>query len=51
MVPCIQQVQIRNYKSIAQISVNLELFTVLVGPNGAGKSNFIDALAFVQECL
>src|SRR3990170_3817861 len=51
MIPCIQQVQIRNYKSIAQISVNLELFTVLVGPNGAGKSNFIDALAFVQECL
>src|SRR3990170_5938633 len=51
MVPCIQQVQIRNYKSIAQISVNLELFTVLVGPNGAGKSNFIDALAFVEECL
>lgn len=51
MIPCIQQVQIRNYKSIAQIAVNLEPFTVLVGPNGAGKSNFIDALAFVQECL
>lgn len=51
MIPCIQQVQIRNYKSIAQVLVNLETFTVFVGPNGAGKSNFIDALAFVQECL
>ncbi len=51
MIPCIAQVQIRNYKSIAQISVNLGSFTVLVGPNGSGKSNFIDALAFVQECL
>lgn len=51
MIPCIQQVQIRNYKSIAQVSVNLETFTVFVGPNGSGKSNFIDALAFVQECL
>lgn len=51
MIGCIQKVQIRNYKSIAQISVNLEPFTVFVGPNGAGKSNFIDALAFVQECL
>lgn len=51
MIPCVQQVQVRNYKSIAQISVNLERFTVLVGPNGSGKSNFIDALAFVQECL
>lgn len=51
MIPSIRQVQIRNYKSIAQISVNLGPFTVLVGPNGSGKSNFIDALAFVQECL
>lgn len=51
MIPRVQQVQIRNYKSILQISVNLEPFTVFVGPNGAGKSNFIDALAFVQECL
>ena len=51
MIPSIRQVQIRNYKSIAQVSVNLEPFTVFVGPNGSGKSNFIDALAFVQECL
>lgn len=51
MIPSIHQVQIKNYKSIAQVSVNLELFTVFVGPNGSGKSNFIDALAFVQECL
>lgn len=51
MVPCIRNVQIRNYKSISQLSVNLETFTVLVGPNGSGKSNFIDALAFVKDCL
>jgi len=51
MIPRIQQVQIKNYKSIAQVSVNLEPFTVFVGPNGSGKSNFIDALSFVQECL
>jgi predicted ATPase len=51
MIPRIRRIQIRNYKSIAQTSVALEPFTVLVGPNGAGKSNFIDALAFVQECL
>ena len=30
---------------------DLEPFTALVGPNGAGKSNFIDALAFIKECL
>jgi predicted ATPase len=29
----------------------LSRFTALVGPNGAGKSNFVEALAFLQECL
>jgi|SRR6185295_318675 len=51
MVPRIRQVQIQNYKSIERAVVDLEPFTVFVGPNGAGKSNFVDALAFVQECL
>ncbi len=51
MIPRIRKVRIRNYKSIAQLKVDLEPFTVLVGPNGAGKSNFIDALSFVKDCL
>ena len=51
MIPRICQVAVRNYKSIAQVVADLEPLTVLVGPNGAGKSNFIDSLAFVQECL
>lgn len=51
MVPHIKKVRIRNYKSIGQLSVNLEPFTALVGPNGSGKSNFIDALSFVKDCL
>lgn len=51
MIPLIKQVSIRNYKSIGKAVVELEPFTAFVGPNGAGKSNFIDALAFVQECL
>jgi len=51
MIPCIRKIRIRNYKSIAQLRVGLEPFTVFVGPNGAGKSNFIDALSFVKDCL
>ena len=51
MPPHIQQAQIKNYKSIGQAVVDLGRFTALVGTNGAGKSNFIDALAFVAECL
>jgi len=51
VIPCITQVQIRNYKSIAKAVIDLEPLTAFVGPNGAGKSNFLDAIAFVQECL
>jgi predicted ATPase len=51
MMPRIRTVQIKNYKSLAAVSVQLEPFTVFVGPNGSGKSNFIDALAFVQESV
>jgi predicted ATPase len=51
VIPRIRRIQVRNYKSLAQVDVTLERLTVLIGPNGSGKSNFIDALAFVQECL
>jgi len=51
VIPRILEVQIRGYRSIAEACVSLEPFTVFVGPNGSGKSNFINALAFVQECL
>jgi len=51
VIPHISEVAVRNYKSIAQISAVLEPLTVFVGPNGSGKSNFIDSLAFLQECL
>lgn len=47
----IVEARVRNYKSIANAVVSLGSFTALVGPNGSGKSNFVDSLAFVQECL
>jgi predicted ATPase len=51
LVGRVREVQIRNYKSIGQATVRLGGLTILVGPNGAGKSNFLDALAFVSDCL
>jgi predicted ATPase len=51
VLPLIRRVEISNYKSIEQAAVDLGPFTAMVGPNGSGKSNFVDALAFVQECL
>lgn len=50
-IPRLRRVHIRNYKSVGQAIVDLRPLTIFVGPNGAGKSNFMDALAFVTECL
>ncbi|MCP4545748.1 MAG: AAA family ATPase, partial [bacterium] len=36
MIPRIRSVQIRNYKSLTDVSVELEPLTILVGPNGVG---------------
>ncbi|WP_437729439.1 N-6 DNA methylase [Sorangium sp. So ce861] len=44
-----RRIELRNYRSIAEASVDLAPFTVLVGPNGSGKSNFADALVFASE--
>ncbi|MGQ9626407.1 MAG: AAA family ATPase [Anaerolineae bacterium] len=43
--------RVKNYRSLADVDVNLGPLTVLVGPNGSGKSNFVDVLRFVSEAL
>lgn len=47
----LKRVVLKNYKSIAECSVQLGPLNFLVGPNGSGKSNFLDALRFVTESL
>jgi predicted ATPase len=42
---------VKNYRSLADVTVELEPLTVLVGYNGAGKSNLIDVLRFTAEIL
>jgi len=44
-----RRVELKNYRSIEKVSVDLAPFTVLVGPNGSGKSNFADALVFARD--
>ncbi len=41
---------IKNFRSLANVSINTECLTVLFGPNGAGKSAFLEALWFVRDC-
>lgn len=47
----LRKVYVRNYKSIGEVEVTLERFTVLIGPNGSGKSNFVDAIRFMRDAL
>ena len=47
----ITHVSVRNYKSLADVDVELGPLTVLVGQNSTGKSNFIDVLHFVSDAL
>lgn len=40
----INRIRIRNFKSLQDVSVELNQFNVLIGQNGAGKSSFLQAL-------
>lgn len=47
----IKSVWVKNYRSIADIQVNLEPVTILVGHNGSGKSNFVDVFRFIYDAF
>jgi len=44
----INKISIKNFKSLAETSVELGPFTVLVGANGAGKSSFLQAIELIS---
>jgi predicted ATPase len=47
----IRQITIKGFKSLHDVTVDLEPVTVLVGRSGTGKSNFVDAIRFLREFL
>ena len=51
MEAMLKKIRIKNFLSIADSTVELSDFTILVGPNASGKSNFLDALRFISDCL
>ena len=42
----ISKIQIENFKSISNLSLELGRVTVLIGENGSGKSNILEAITF-----
>lgn len=46
----LRRIHVTNYRSIADVSVELGPLAVFFGPNGAGKSSLLDALFFFRDC-
>ncbi len=42
----IKEIKINNFKSVADLTLPLGRFNVLIGANGSGKSNILEAIAF-----
>ena len=40
----IKEIQITNYKSIVDLTLELGRFNVIIGTNGCGKSNILEAI-------
>ncbi len=45
----IKSVEIKNYRSFQNATVELAPFSLLIGPNGAGKSNFLKFISDVTD--
>ena len=44
------RLQIKNFRSLADVSVDVRPVNVLFGPNGSGKSTLLDTIRFVRDC-
>lgn len=49
-MPLLTRVRTRNYRSLADVTVEMGSITVLFGHNGSGKSSFLDTLWFLRDC-
>ena len=49
--PMITQIHVKNFRSLADVTIDLEPLTILVGTNGSGKSNAVDVLRFLRDIL
>ena len=51
----VRSLKLVDFKRFHDLTIDLTdrstKLVALVGPNGSGKSNFVDSLAFVQQCI
>lgn len=46
----VRRLQVRGYRSLADVALEFSGITVIVGPNGSGKTNLYRALRLAHEC-
>jgi predicted ATPase len=51
MATRLKSIHIQNYRSLADLSLDLGPVNILFGPSGAGKSSLLDAIGFVRDCV
>lgn len=44
-------IEVRHYKSLRRVAVQLRPFNILIGPNASGKSSLLDVFEFLQDAL
>ena len=44
------RLRIKNFRSLADVSIDARPINVLFGPNGSGKSTLLDTIWFVRDC-
>src|SRR3979411_1167903 len=47
----INRIRIQNFRSLVDVTVDLDPLTILIGRSGTGKSNFIEAIRFLRDSL
>ncbi len=47
----LESIHIQNYRSLADVKLDLGPVNVLFGPSGSGKSSLLDAIGFIQDCF
>lgn len=45
----LETVTIKNFRSLRDVTLNLQKVNLLIGPNNSGKTNFLKSLAFLKE--
>jgi predicted ATPase len=47
----INRIRIQNFRSLVDVTVELDPLTVLIGRSGTGKTNFVHAIRFLRDSL